>query len=35
MLIKNPNELAKIKGDKDNCRVDIYSDLPDFQVYNT
>ncbi len=32
MLIKNPNELAKIKGDKDNCRVDIYSDLPDFQV---
>ena len=32
-LLKNPNETNKLKGDKDHCRVDIYSDLPDFQVF--
>jgi len=31
-LVKSPTEGTKIKGEKDNCRVDIYSDLPDFQI---
>lgn len=32
LISKNQSEMNKLKGDKDNCRVDIYSDLPDFQV---
>jgi len=30
--IKTPTEAPKIKGDKDHCRVDIYNELPDFQI---